>query len=880
MKSKEPIHPPRWAVSLLNWYCKPSLIEDLEGDLHEYFVRNVSKRGPAMAKLIYVIDVIKFFRPYTIRKPQFLQTLIHWIMLGSYIKTSGRNIVRNKLASFINIFGLSVSMAVGLLMIAMLYDLNKYDKFNEHHDRIYRVSSNFQYLEHRSREPFATTSLRAANAIKEKIPGVEATAVFHSRFGADYTFNERTVPLSGFWANEAVFDVFSFNLKEGNPQTALKEPFSIVLTETSAAKIFGDEPPLGRQVIMNNDRAYTVTGITKDLPRFSHIKFDLLTSLSTREIVSEDFKDEGAWDNMWSTWVYLLLQPDTDHELLQQNLNTLCEHENKTVDDMVISLATYPMVDIVSGEDQSNQIGPTIGNTVIRIFSGLAVVVILSACFNYTNLSIARTLRRSKEVGIRKTIGALRSHVILQFIVESVVVSLLALVIAFGLFLFLRSHYISLENSFREMLVMDLAPALIGWFIAFAIIVGVLAGAFPALFFSRLNAIQVLKNMSAVPRLKGLTIRKALIVFQYTISIIAITMTTIMYKQYKHYVAFDLGFSTENIVNIRLHGNKAELLQKEFSELAEVQEISKSSIVQSVGNHWGMNVKNPSLPLDSGTAFYNVIDESYIPIHNFKLIAGRNFQPALADSAIEKEVIINEHLLKRFNFGEQDPEKAIGETILVDRKPMTIVGVVKNFSYSKADNARNSKEVMFRYVPSDFRYLNLKIQTNDWIDTYARMEAIWKKFDNVHPFEAKLYNDEIEESFAGLKAAMKVGGFLAFLVIAIASIGLLGMVIFTTETRLKEISIRKVLGASEKGLLFLLSRGFLALLMIAALIAVPITYLFCTQIMMREVGNAAPITMLELFAGVLVVVGIAVLMITSHTLKVSRTNPAEVLKSE
>ncbi len=880
MKTNEPIHPPRWAVRLLNWYCKPSLVEDLEGDLHEYFVRNVAKRGPGIARLIYIIDVFKFFRLYTIRELRLLQTLIHWIMLGSYIRTSGRNIVRNKLASFINVFGLSVSMAVGLLMIATIYDLNKYDKFNIHHDRIYRVTAKFQYLDDPNNDPFATTSLRAANAISDGFPGVESAAIFHSRFDADFTVNERTVPLGGFWANEAVFTVFSFNMVEGNPQTALKDPFSIVLTEKSAAKIFGDEPALGEQVVMNGDRAYTVTGIVEDLPHHSHIRFDMLLSLSTREIIITDKEDENAWDNMWSTWVYLLLKPDTDHDYLQQNLNALCERENKTIENTTISLSLYPLVDIVTGEDQSNQIGLTIGGIVITILSGLAIVVILSACFNYTNLSIARTLRRSKEVGIRKTIGALRSHVILQFIVESVVISLLALVVAFGLFLLLRSHYISLENSFREMLVMELSPVLIGWFVLFAIVVGILAGTFPALFFSRLNAIQVLKNASAVPRFKWLTIRKALIVFQYTISIIAITLTTIMYKQYKHFLAFDLGFTTDNIVNVRLNGNKAELLQKEFAELTEVRAISKSSIVQSVGNYWGMNVKNPSFPLDSGTAFYNVVDENYIPIHNFKLIAGRNFQPVMADSATEKEVIINEQLLKRFNFGGKDPEKAIGETILVDRKPLTIIGVVKDFSYSRANNVRNTKEVMFRYIPADFSYLNLKIHTDDWLVTHARMEAVWKKFDNVHPFDAKLYNDEIEQSFAGLKASMKVGGFLAFLVIAIASIGLLGMVIFTTETRLKEISIRKVLGASETGLLFLLSRGFFTLLLIAALIAVPITYLFFSQIMMRGVGNAAPVTAVELFAGVLVVVGIAVLMITSHTLKVTRTNPADVLKVE
>ncbi|MBT1702752.1 ABC transporter permease [Fulvivirgaceae bacterium PWU20] len=797
-------------------------------------------------------------------------------MLVSYIKTSGRNIVRNKLFSSINIVGLSISMSVGLIMISMLWDLFSYDRFHENHDRIYRIISKYQFLDHKDNSFMATTSLKAAKAIKEEFSGIEDVAIFGWAFNGDVSYNDKTIPLSGFWANEAVFKVFSFELLQGNPATALKQPFAIVLTEKSAKKMFGDVDALGKTINLK-DKQYTITGIVKDVPTFSHIKFDMLTSLSTREVLEKNNKHEMAWNNIWSTWAYVLMPPRADLNTFQQELNKLSEREDKTIKHTHIQLALQPLTNIMAGENLNNQIGTTIGSTVVWILGSLSFIVILSACFNYTNLSIARSLRRSREVGIRKSIGALKSHVVSQFIVESVFISLLALLVAFGLFLVIRPHFISLESSL-QMLKLQLTPALVLLFILFAIMVGVLAGLFPALFFSRINAVQVLKNLGSVPVLKGLTLRKVLIVFQYSLSIIAITATLIIYKQYKHFISFDLGFSTANILNISLKDNKAELLIKELSELPEVKGISQSLLVTSVGNYWGVHMKNPNNPTDSAGVYYNSVDENYLPLHNHELIAGNNFTANTQDS-IETEVIVNQHVLKRFNIAEQNPAKAIGEVVKVDGKDLRIIGVIKNFEYGKVNN-NSGKEVIIRYLKEKPRHLNVKILSADWPATYAELEAIWKKIDPVHPFEAKFYDDQIEEAFNGLKAAMKLGGFLAVLVICIASVGLLGMVIFTTETRLKEISIRKVMGASERGLLYLLSKSFLTLLLIAASIALPLIYFFFQQVLFPEIANHAPLNLSELFVGVIAVLLLALVIIGTQTFKVARTNPAEILKSE
>jgi ABC-type antimicrobial peptide transport system permease subunit len=340
-----------------------------------------------------------------------------------------------------------------------------------------------------------------------------------------------------------------------------------------------------------------------------------------------------------------------------------------------------------------------------------------------------------------------------------------------------------------------------------------------------------------------------------------------------------LGFSTEKILNIRLQGNKAEVLKKELSELPEVKAISESGMVMSVGSHWGAMVRNPKNPDDSAFVFSNHVDENYIPLHDVQLLAGKNFTPK-GENAEESEVIVNQQVLKRFGVAEQIPAQAIGEVLKMNGKELKIIGVMKDFHYTQANNV-SSKEVMLRHSNDAINFVNVKIESSDLPAVYAKIESRWKKIDGgVHPFEAKFYDDQIKQSFSGLSASMKLTGFIAFLAICIATMGLLGMVVFTTETRLKEISIRKVLGASEGKLIYLLGKGFLMLLGTAAGIALPVTYLFFDRVMFPELPNHAPLNLTDGMIGVLSVMAIAIVMIVSQTFKVARTSPAEVLKNE
>lgn len=888
MNAQRRHHPPTWARRFVEWYCKPGLAEDLTGDLNEYFDRNVRSLGPGRAKLIYIIDALKFFRSYTVRKPTFVNFFINWIMIGSYIKTSGRNIMRNKLFSFINIVGLAISMSVGLLLIAFVTDLKSYDRFHKNGNRIYRIT-NVQTSNGDQGAKFASTSIKTGRLIREKVSGVEEVAIVRNDFSRDAQVGDNIIPLKGLLAEPSLLRILTFPIVEGNPETALKDPYSIVLTETAAKKMFGNESALGKAIRFDT-LDYKVTGVMKDVPFFSHINFEALVSFSTAEQISKNDQGFEAWTNTSLNYVYILLQENADITSIQSQLDAIAEEENLAQDPDGyrgdnIQLELLPLYKIVVGEELSSmaQVGPHMSPVVLWILGGLVLVVILSACFNYTNLSIARAMRRFKEVGLRKAIGAGKSQVRQQFLAEAIMTSLAALFLSYFIFLVLRPQLIGMAPEIQHTVKLELTPPMVLAFIVFSVTVGVIAGFMPAVFFSKISAINALRNVSSVKVFKQISLRRALVVVQYTFTLIFITTTTIGYVQYKDILAFDLGFKTENVLNINMQGNKPEELLKELREMPEVTALSRSFIVTSVGNAWGgyMKYKDSN---DSALVMTNQVDENYLPLHGHKLLAGGNFIARPTTSGTVGEVIVNEQVLKRLGIGDNNPEEAIGEEITFSNfrlhgRKMTIVCVMQDFHYGKVNNL--IEPVAFiPWTPEDRVIVNVKIQSTDMPATMARLESTWKKIDRVHPFEAEFYDEAIENAYSEFSAMIKIIGFLSTLAISIASMGMLGMVVFTTETRLKEIGIRKVMGATSGNLVFLLSRGFLILLSISALIALPATYLFFENVVLTNFPYHTPVQIPELLVGLLLVLLIAFIMIGSQTMKAARTDPAEVLKSE
>src|SRR5688572_5959884 len=352
---KQRHHPPFWAQRLIEWYCKPALAEDLIGDLNEYFERNVRSIGPRRAKLIYIIDAFKFFRSYTVRRPKFINLFINWIMIGSYIKTSGRSLMRHKLFSSLNIIGLAISMSVGLLLIAFILDLHSYDRFNKNGERIYRITNLATFNDGQGGK-FGSTSIKTGKLIREKMTGVEEVAIMRNDFSQDAKVGDNILPIKGYWAEPSLFRIFTFTMLEGNPETALKDPYSIVLTESAAKKLFGNESTFGKAIKFDT-LDYLVTGVMKDVPFFSHVNFEALISLSTAEVLNRNDKNFEKWTSMWSNSVYLLLPEDGDMGSIQSQLDAIAKEENLAEENTKIHLELLPLYEIVVGENLRRPMG-------------------------------------------------------------------------------------------------------------------------------------------------------------------------------------------------------------------------------------------------------------------------------------------------------------------------------------------------------------------------------------------------------------------------------------------------------------------------------------------------------------------------------------------
>lgn len=877
--SKDQSTPPRWLDWIIELYCKPDVLEDLQGDLHEYYARNL-KKGRAKANLIFFIDVFKFFRLYTIRKPKILRQMTFFNLIENYFKTSARSLARNKLFSSINIIGLAISMSIGILMITYISELLSYDQFHEKKDRIYRILTSYQGITSDQPIDLASTSVFMGEKLKEDYLGMERVLIMRGGYRSDLSKGENIISVKGLYSKEEFFDFFSFKLLSGDPATALKEPNSIILTKSVADKLFDVENPVG-EILKSGENDFTVTGILEDVPSNSHMQFEVLTSFSTIE--NEQRKDKNSnfftYRSVWNNYVYMLLEEGKDPSILQANLDQISGAENKNHDRFTINFKSESLLDIVPGKKLSNQISPSVEWSFIYQLIGLTLIVILSACFNYTNLSIARSMRRAKEVGVRKVVGASRIQVFTQFIFEAIIISILALIFAYGLFFILKPEFIHLVLE-DDPIGMNLQWIHLVYFLGFAVIIGFLAGVLPSLFLSKLKAISILKDASKLKFFKGVSLRKVLVVFQFAMSMSLIIGATISYQQYNFAINFDLGFTTDNILNVRLKDNDAKLLMTEFEKVPEITNMSQSGIIPSSGMMWGSEVKYKD-PMDSVSIAINYVDKKYVDLHEFEFLSGGTFPYDLEDENDPKFIIIDEMLMTRFGF--ETPENAVGEVLELDASSGTtkveIVGVIKDYQYNTIEGERGPT-ALIHGGSDDFRHINLNVNTDDVIGLMSKLENIWSKVDGVHPFEAVFFEDRIQEAYSDYNIMYKIFTFLAFLAISIASMGLLGMAVFTTETRMKEISVRKVMGASERNLVFLLSKGFMWMLVISAAIAIPGTYLLFDSVILVNYVNRIPIGPLELLSGVVLIFFIGLITISWQTLRAAKTNPAQMLRSE
>lgn len=860
-------HIPKRYQNFLRWFCHGDYLEELEGDLVEQFEHNVETHNLHFAKQAYKKEVLKMIRPSVMRKWRITSDMFSPAMLRNHGKIALRNIYRHKVFSFLNVAGLAIGMTMGLLIISMITDLLRFDRFHTDADAIYRVISN-AHIDNRRIDHLATTAMPLAPSLAG-MAGIDEVVRVRRFFAADASIDGKILPLRGHLVDQSFLEVFSFDLVEGDPGSALQQPNAIVITQSAAEKFFQGKDPMGRVLKMGPFGDFHITGVLEDVPLHSHMQFDVLGSFSSVSQLEKRGVIESSltsWDDLYTNYIYLKLAESQNPAGIEGQLTQIAQAQYARFDNLDVAFSLQPILSIVSGLELSNKIGPTMPRIALIILSTIALLILLSACFNYTNLSIARSLRRSTEIGVRKVVGATKRSIVFQFLLEAVFIALIALVVGVLLFYLIRPGFFS-NFPRAEQFSLELTPRLVGSFIVFAVMSGLIAGVVPSLFLSRIAPVLVLKNMTSDRVTRRFTLRKVLITFQFALSIIFIVGASIAFKQYKFTLNKDLGFDQENILNLAIFETDPTVLTNEFSKLPEVTEISFSSLVAGTGSTAASWV-TPEGDGDSVVAYYISSSNSYLENHHIPLLAGQAFRA----SSNTNEIIINETFAARMQWSFAD---ALERSVHFNDDLYRITGVVKDFNYTHLEEP--IEPFFFIQQPDWYTMANLKIASADIGHTMQRLERIWLGMEPNHAMQATFLEDEINRSYNFLKEATTLFGFLAFIAISIACLGMLGMAMYTAETKAREVSIRKVFGASVWNIFHALSSRFYRLILIAALIALPLVYLLFDKVILANFAFRIRIGPIEMLSGLILVLLLGMLSIGSQTWRAARLNPSDTL---
>ena len=818
-------------------------------------------------------------------------------MVWNYIVIALRNLMKYRVFSFINIFGLAISMSVCLLIVLMLHDLKQYDRFHDKKDRIYRIISRDEPIP----IPTATTPAPLAEYLSDNYSLAEKTVSLQMGVGGDIDYENNKTTVRGYFTDRSFFDVFSFGLEKGDPNTALQAPNSIVISKEKAELIFGKEDPLGK-VIEFNERGLLylevsgferppknwgpmkITGVI-DMERYkSHLKFDVLVSSASYSTLDKENKiywmekHPNQWNNINNTFSYVLLEKGKDIDDLNRALQetTLTQYKGNE-GKKNFSMEAQSVLDISPGRLMNNPSRFTLPLEGFYFLSFLAILIMLSACLNYTNLSVARALTRVKEVGIRKVNGAGRKGLIFQFIGEAVITSLFALSIAVLMVYLIKPAFMSLWiNKFLGFdLSMNVTVAIM--FVLFAVLIGAISGAAPALYLSKFHPIAVFRKAGKTSTGK-MGLRKALTISQFVISLFFISSSVLIYVQLNHYLGINYGFATENIVNIELQGNDYRKVINEFSKISGVERVSACEHIPATGIHNGLNLRKVDSKDDYIPYSRIGVDENFIDNLDIKLLAGNNF--SIEEHRYGKRfIIINESMLEEL--GHSSPLEAIGTRLEAefDWPDVEVIGVVKNFRHQLPMEAEGINPLLLVHQPENFSYVNVKIASDNLMTSVGALESKWKEIDPSHEFRYRFLDDQMAATHQIFVDLVSIVGYVAFLAITLACMGLLGIATYNVERRTREIGIRKVFGAGEWMLASLLSRSFVWVLVISVVIAAPITF-FVNNAWLQLMPNRVSFGWQSVAIGAVVMLVLGLITIGSQTLRASKANPVDSLKSE
>jgi putative ABC transport system permease protein len=805
-------------------------------------------------------------------------------MLRNYFMTALRSLRKHKSVSAINIAGLAIGMTAFLVMLQYVVFELSYDNFHADRENIYRVESQF-FKNGVMTDDWSTTSGGYGPAMQREFPSIRKFARIYLRSSErvvshnDVKHREKNV----FFADASMLEVFSFDLLKGSRERALAEPNTVILSESSARKYFGDADPIGKTLKFSNTEAVhecAVTGVFKDVPPNSHITFDMLLSWTT-------LPNWKAIDEFWyqhSAYTYVLLEPGTDLRGMERRFQDLAEKykTREALKDHTWGISLVPLKDIHLNPAKANEREVKGSRTTTSILSAVAILSLLIAWINYINLATTRALERAREIGIRKTAGANKGMLISQFLLESTLVNFIGLTLAIGITWLVHPYFQTLTNTGMfhfSSYHWTLHLALLGIFI-----MGILfSGLYPALVLSSFNPITALKG-KIVRHGRGKSVRQSLVVFQFIVSMVLITVAVVVYQQVQYMRNRSLGQNTDQILVLKIpsltdhYGEKIDGLREALLKLSAVSHVTFSSAV--AGKEVGMNLSNRRADVNTDdNRLYEMLrtDHAFIETYQLELLYGRNFSRDVQSD--ENAVIVNEEAVKLL--GYKDNQEALHKEVFLEasNQKFTIIGVAKNYHHTSLRD-RFAPIMLFispryRWIP--YSYISLKVKSSDWNGTIAAVKAQWDGHFPESSFDYFFLNEFIDQQYRSDVAFGKLVNIFCAWIIGIACLGLLGLASYDTILRRKEVGVRKVLGASISSLLLLLSKDLFRLLAIAYGVALPLAYIMCST-WLTSYSFHTELAPWMLMLPLIILLPVAFITVSSQTLKAARSNPVESLR--
>ncbi len=748
-------------------------------------------------------------------------------MIRNYLKQTWRSLLKNKTYSVLNIAGLAAGLTCFAFIALWVNDELGFDKFNTNYNRIVRLTSTEKTETGISES--AVSSAPMARALKNDYAEVENTVRLRMREEIVTYKNQQVLQAGILLTDPSFFDVFSYHMTRGNVATALSEPYSIILTESTAKKYFGDADPMGQTLMMNMydstgyGASYKVTGIMPNPPKNAHFTFNMLASFKTIEVANPDVLTVDGWgDN--SFYTYLLLKKGVDAKAFSAKIT---QFYGKYIGELyniwksIYFFKLQPLADIHLRSNLQNEIAATGNVNQVYIFSTIGIIILLLAAINYMNLATARSVNRAKEVGIKKVVGAKKKQLVTQFLLEAVLTAIIALVISFLLSFLLQPAFFQITNKSVSLFS---SPLLIIFLIGVTILLGLISGIYPALIISKFKPAQVLKGAFKSTD-SGILLRKSLVVAQFVITLILIIGIVVINSQMSFIKHKDLGYNKDALLFLKVNGNtdvikgyNAFKNELQNSPLISGVATSNSMIIGGLGGGGSETVDINGNPLQVNTSRLKV-DADYLNVYGIKLLAGKNFSKnASADTV--RQIILNEMAVKKF--GWKNDEAAIGKPFRMGDKKGIVVGVINNFHFNSLQQAIEPLAIFS--VEERFSRITLKVDIKKASQVVGLIESTWKKHFPSALFDYDFVSQQIKDQYQSEERFSKIFLYFSILSLLIACLGLYGLISYAVVQKTKEMGVRKILGATPNGIAVMVSKDFLKLVVLAFFIATPVAW--------------------------------------------------------